>query len=72
MATQWLAVSVPREANVDADRLSHPHLFGEVDADAAAAGWVPRRARVPAHCWRALRDAMRDGGEEVAERDRAR
>eukprot|EP00965_Chrysotila_dentata_P174326 5755027-Pleurochrysis_carterae.AAC.1 len=34
---QWLAVSVPRAANVDADRLSHPELLEEVQRDAAAA-----------------------------------
>eukprot|EP00965_Chrysotila_dentata_P160270 5292480-Pleurochrysis_carterae.AAC.1 len=29
LTSQWLAVSVPREANGDADRLSHPHRLGE-------------------------------------------
>eukprot|EP00965_Chrysotila_dentata_P127966 4231534-Pleurochrysis_carterae.AAC.1 len=29
LCAQWLAVSVPREANADADRLSHPELLPE-------------------------------------------
>jgi hypothetical protein len=56
---QWLAVSVPREANVDADRLSHPHLCDAVAADAAAAGLDVRRLRVGAssQLWAPLREA---------------
>eukprot|EP00965_Chrysotila_dentata_P084401 2786896-Pleurochrysis_carterae.AAC.1 len=57
LTSQWLAVSVPREANGDADRLSHPHLLGAVAADAEAAGWHVARARIPLHCWEALRGA---------------
>eukprot|EP00965_Chrysotila_dentata_P147602 4873299-Pleurochrysis_carterae.AAC.1 len=72
LTSQWLAVSVPREANRDADRLSHPTLLGEVQRDAAAAGWRVRRARVPAECWRALAEATRVGGMEMAERDARR
>ena len=34
----WLAVAVPREANVDADRLSHPAQYGNVEADATRRG----------------------------------
>eukprot|EP00965_Chrysotila_dentata_P166367 5492517-Pleurochrysis_carterae.AAC.1 len=47
LVSQWLAVSVPRKANGDADRLSHPHLAGAVSADAEAAGWRVARARIP-------------------------
>lgn len=39
----WLGVSVPRELNVDADRLSHPRMYHQVEADAVAAGLVVRR-----------------------------
>ena len=57
----WLAVSVPREANVDADRLSHPARLPDVRADARAAGLVvqPERgsAPIPARAWLALRAA---------------
>ena len=56
-AKQWLGVSVPREWNMDADRLSHPALLDAVLGDARRAGLVPSRARVPDRCWRALRDA---------------
>eukprot|EP00965_Chrysotila_dentata_P013064 431152-Pleurochrysis_carterae.AAC.1 len=72
LTPQWLAVSVPREANVDADRLSHPHLLERVAADAEGAGWRTWRARIPRHCWEALSVAMHSGGEEMAEREAAR
>jgi hypothetical protein len=57
----WLAVSVPREANVDADRLSHPARYDEVAADAAAAQLVVRRARITAGSWETLREAASIG-----------
>ena len=57
MCEQWLAISVPREANRDADRLSHPEMLAEVEADAVAAGFVVRVAPVPAECWVALQAA---------------
>eukprot|EP00965_Chrysotila_dentata_P007489 243110-Pleurochrysis_carterae.AAC.1 len=38
LAAQWLAVAVPREANGDADRLSHPAQAAAVRAEARAAG----------------------------------
>eukprot|EP00965_Chrysotila_dentata_P063848 2115889-Pleurochrysis_carterae.AAC.3 len=69
LTAQWLAVSVPREANVDADRLSHPRLFDTVAAEARSAGLAVQRARIPESCWRTLRDAARTGGQEVAERE---
>ena len=56
-AKQWLGVSVPREWNLDADRLSHPTLLGAVIADARRAGLDPSCARIPDRCWRALRAA---------------
>eukprot|EP00965_Chrysotila_dentata_P174426 5757890-Pleurochrysis_carterae.AAC.1 len=71
LTSQWLAVSVPREANGDADRLSHPRLVGAVAAEAEAAGWRTARARIPQRCWEALRRAMHAGGLEAAERDGA-
>lgn len=56
---QWLAVSVPREANVDADRLSHPHLYDAVASDARAAGLDAHRLRIDASSplWDELRAA---------------
>jgi len=56
-AKQWLGVSVPREWNVDADRLSHPALLNAVLEDARRAGLDPSRAHIPERCWRALRRA---------------
>ena len=53
----WLAVSLPREANVDADRLSHPAMLAEVRADAAAAGIVAHVATTLAEQMVALRAA---------------
>jgi hypothetical protein len=61
----WLAVSVPREANVDADRLSHPALLAAVRADAEEAGLVvlpaTGSAPIPASAWQALRAAAAMG-----------
>ena len=54
---QWLGVSLPREWNLDADRLSHPSLLEAVLADARAAGLAPSVVRIPDHCWSALRVA---------------
>ena len=56
-AKQWLGVSVPREWNLDADRLSHPSLADAVLEDARNAGLSPTRAHIPDRCWRALRRA---------------
>ena len=56
-AKQWLGVSVPREWNLDADRLSHPAELAHVLDDARRAGLRPCHAAIPARCWRALHDA---------------
>ena len=53
---QWLGVSVPREWNLDADRLSHPRLLQEVLRDIPSR-FSPRVERIPAHCWATLRHA---------------
>jgi hypothetical protein len=37
-ARSWVGVKIPRTANVDADRLSHPSMFAAVQASARAAG----------------------------------
>ena len=50
----WLGVSVPRDANTDADILSHPARRSEVEARAVAAGYRVRTASVPALCWEVL------------------
>lgn len=50
----WLGVAVPRELNMDADRLSHPSRARAVAGEAEAAGarvvWVAPSQRM----WRAL------------------
>ena len=55
---QWLGVAIPREWNLDADRLSHPAQLGAVLADARAAGMTPHVVSTPDECWPALRAAM--------------
>eukprot|EP00965_Chrysotila_dentata_P009517 310090-Pleurochrysis_carterae.AAC.2 len=66
-SAHWLAVSVPREANYDADRLSHPTQLEGVLADARQAGLQPRVVEIPDDCWQALRWAMKaDAGDEGA------
>ena len=55
-AKQWLGVSVPREWNLDADRLSHPAELGHVLRDARRAGLSPSHVAIPEWCWRALQD----------------
>ena len=56
-AQQWLGVAVPREANSDADRLSHPAMRGEVERDARAAGFTVRHAEISEASWARLREA---------------
>ena len=57
----WLGVSVPREANGDADRLSHPHLLDAVRAEAEEAGLHVEVAAVTDRSWAAVRRAMSIG-----------
>ena len=59
LTSQWLAVSVPRDANGDADRLSHPELYEIVRAEAEAAGLHVSRARLSEENWDRLRAAAR-------------
>ena len=54
---QWLGVAVPREANSDADRLSHPAMRAEVERDAVAAGLTVRHAAISDESWARLRVA---------------
>ena len=67
LSEQWLAVAVPREWNLDADRLSHPSNLPQVTQEAVAAGLrvtvvgAHGDAVIPAECWEALREAVVDG-----------
>ena len=54
----WLAAQVPREANVDADRLSHPHLLPAVLAEAELAGLRAIRVQPDESDWALLRQAI--------------
>eukprot|EP00965_Chrysotila_dentata_P069253 2288467-Pleurochrysis_carterae.AAC.1 len=72
LTPHWLAVSVARDANVDADRLSHPAQLGAVIAEGEAAGLRPQVAEIPERCWEVLRRAMKQGGGEAAEEPRAK
>ena len=56
---QWLGVAIPREWNLDADRLSHPAQLDAVLSDARAAGLSPRVVSTPDECWVSLRAASR-------------
>ena len=58
LCPQWLGVSVPREFNLDADRLSHPALLSEVRRDARAAGVETHVVPIPPGCWVVLRAAI--------------
>ena len=57
----WLGVHVPREANRDADGLSHPANIDNIMSAARAAGFRPRRAIVSAECFEKLRAALARG-----------
>ena len=58
LCSQWLGVSVPRECNLDADRLSHPALLEEVRRDARARGVETHTVPIPPRCWAVLRAAI--------------
>ena len=57
----WLGVSVARELNTDADRLSHPSMYELVEADAIAAGLAVVRLHISDGSWAALRAAAAIG-----------
>ena len=59
LCQQWLGVDVPREANRDADRLSHPKMLEGVLEDARKAGLLAHVARVPEAAWDVLREACK-------------
>eukprot|EP00965_Chrysotila_dentata_P166944 5512330-Pleurochrysis_carterae.AAC.2 len=74
LTKQWLAVSVPREANGDVDRLSHPLKGGAVASKAREAGLVVHHAPIPVKCWAELREALVEehGTERPTRRHRRR
>ena len=54
----WLGVAVPREWNLDADRLSHPVQLRDVWEDTVRSGLRPERARITEAMWDILRAAL--------------
>eukprot|EP00965_Chrysotila_dentata_P152002 5022560-Pleurochrysis_carterae.AAC.1 len=67
LATQWMAVSIPREVNGDADRLSHPDELPSVRQEAEGAGLHVRVAPIPEGCWATLRASAQAAADEAAE-----
>ena len=64
LTNRWLGVQVPRNFNLDADRLSHPSMLGSVMRDAVAAGLEPRVVQLLSSSWAALREAMHASMED--------
>ena len=58
MAGSWVSVKVPREANLDADRLSHPAQLDDVVADARLASLAVVLLSPDHSDWALLRDAI--------------
>jgi hypothetical protein len=54
----WVSAHVPREANVDADRLSHTDLLQEVRSDAEAAGLQVTELELNESDWQLLSEAI--------------
>ena len=50
-------MQVPRDANTDADLLSHPEEYERVAAGARAAGLTVHRAHISLECWETLIEA---------------
>ena len=61
---EWMACAIPRTANLDADRLSHPHELWAVVADARAAGLrVHVIETLGRAAWALLRQSLSSHGE---------
>ena len=70
LVPQWLGVAVPREHNMDPDRLSHPSLAEAVCEDARGAGLTVVRLDVPEACWQRLEATLAlDAGDWQIEAD---
>jgi hypothetical protein len=54
----WVGAKIPRTANVDADRLSHPATFADVKADARRAGLHVCELQPSQEDWEALHRAV--------------
>ena len=58
ISSMWLSAHVPREANLDADRLSHPQQAAQVVAEAQAVGLTVHLVRPD---WGPLAAAIEEG-----------
>ena len=72
LCEQWLAVAIPREWNLDADRLSHPSNLPTLRAEAEASGLRVTVAEIPSECWQALHEAIAAGVAPASKPKRAR
>ena len=61
----WLGVHVVRELNLDADRLSHPHMLDAVLRDASKAWARVVHLRLHADEWRQLQLLLVAAGDGV-------
>ena len=64
--SSWLATSVPRDLNLDADNLSHPSRLGDVQAAAVAAGYHVVVLLVTDEMWRWVEDGLGETGSGEA------
>ena len=64
--TSWLATSVPRELNLDADLLSHPANLPDVLRTAEAAGYHTVVLHLSRELWRWLEEGLAMGDEEAS------
>jgi hypothetical protein len=58
VTTQWLPVHVPRELNIDPDRLSHPSQFEAVASEVEAAGFTAVELVLDVRGWDVLSGAV--------------
>ena len=67
---RWAPAHVPRDFNVDADRLSHPAGYAEVAREAADAGYSVERLRPSAEDWDLLARVIADSRVQASGRPR--
>ena len=67
VSSMWLGAHVPREANLDADRLSHPEQAAQVVAEAEAVGLTVHRVRPD---WNLVTSAIEEGARRSVGRRR--
>lgn len=58
LTREWVAVAIPREQNLDPDRLSHPEQYEQVAREAEAAGLRITKLCISEDSWQRLRDAV--------------